>query len=53
MLFPIVWIVAMALDPRNIARPDTLIPPGASLDAFAKVLAKPTANPVSLPRSWP
>src|SRR5450756_843090 len=49
VLFPIVWIVSIALDPRNIARPDglNLIPPGASLDAFAQVLRQPTHNPVS------
>jgi len=47
VLFPVVWIVGMSLDPRNIARPDSIIPPGASLDAYAKVLARPTLNPVS------
>ncbi|HET7494944.1 MAG TPA: ABC transporter permease subunit [Candidatus Limnocylindrales bacterium] len=47
VLFPIVWIVGMSLDPRNLARPDSLIPPGASLDAYAKVIAQPTLNPVS------
>jgi arabinogalactan oligomer/maltooligosaccharide transport system permease protein len=49
VLFPLVWIVSMAIDPRNFSRPDALnlIPPGASLDAFAKVIAKPTNNPVS------
>lgn len=47
VLFPVVWIVGMSLDPRNIARPDSIIPPGASLDAYAQVLAKPTQNPVS------
>jgi arabinogalactan oligomer/maltooligosaccharide transport system permease protein len=47
VLFPIVWIVGMSLDPRNIARPDTLIPPGANFDAYARVLARPTLNPVS------
>ncbi|HET7029501.1 MAG TPA: ABC transporter permease subunit [Candidatus Limnocylindrales bacterium] len=47
VLFPIVWIVGMSLDPRNISRPDSLIPPGASLDAYAKVIARPTLNPVS------
>ncbi|HET7472791.1 MAG TPA: ABC transporter permease subunit [Candidatus Limnocylindrales bacterium] len=47
VLFPIVWIVGMSLDPRNIARPDSIIPPGASLDAYAKVVARPTLNPVS------
>ena len=52
VIFPILWIVSMAIDPRNIARPDglTLIPPGASLAAFAQVIAQPTQNPVSFPQ---
>ncbi len=49
VLFPILWIVSMALDPRNLSRPESLslIPPGASLQAFQTVLIKPTTNPVS------
>jgi arabinogalactan oligomer/maltooligosaccharide transport system permease protein len=49
VLFPIMWIISMSLDPRNIARPTelTLIPPGASLQAYLAVLDKPTANPVT------
>jgi arabinogalactan oligomer/maltooligosaccharide transport system permease protein len=49
VLFPLIWIVSMALDPRNLARPDglNLIPPGASLEAFGKVIAQPTSNPIS------
>jgi arabinogalactan oligomer / maltooligosaccharide transport system permease protein len=47
VLFPIVWIVGMSIDPRNISRPDSLIPPGANLDAYARVLQRPTLNPVS------
>jgi arabinogalactan oligomer/maltooligosaccharide transport system permease protein len=48
VLFPLMWIVSMSLDPRNLARPDglNLIPPGASLDAYAKVIAQPTTNPI-------
>jgi arabinogalactan oligomer/maltooligosaccharide transport system permease protein len=48
VLFPLVWIFSMAIDPRNLARPEglDLIPPGASLDAFAKVIAQPTSNPI-------
>ena len=32
VLFPLVWIFSMSLDPRNLSRPDglNLIPPGAS-----------------------
>lgn len=52
VLFPIMWIVSMSLDPRNIVRPTelTLIPPGASLDAYRAVMDQPTANPVSFTR---
>lgn len=49
VLFPVLWIVSISLDPRNISRPTELqlIPPGASLAAYAQVLDKPTANPVT------
>jgi arabinogalactan oligomer/maltooligosaccharide transport system permease protein len=48
VLFPIIWIFSMAIDPRNIARPTSLdlIPPGASLDAFNRVLTEPLSNNV-------
>lgn len=43
VLFPIVWIFSMALDSRNIDKPLslTIIPPGANLDAFKRVLFEP------------
>jgi len=43
VMFPILWIFSMALDPRDIDKPLelTLIPPGASLDAFRRVLIEP------------
>jgi arabinogalactan oligomer / maltooligosaccharide transport system permease protein len=49
VLFPIIWIFSMSIDPRNFARPDglNLIPPGASLAAYEKVIAQPTSNPIS------
>jgi len=49
VLFPIVWIVSMSLDPRNISRPTTLvlIPSGATLNAFKRVLTEPQANNVT------
>lgn len=49
VLFPILWILSIALDPRNIARPDSLnlIPPGANLDAFVRAIERPTENPVT------
>jgi arabinogalactan oligomer/maltooligosaccharide transport system permease protein len=49
VLFPLLWVVSMAIDPRNIAKPDglNLIPPGASLASFEQVIAQPSLNPVS------
>jgi arabinogalactan oligomer/maltooligosaccharide transport system permease protein len=49
VLFPVIWIVSISVDPRGLFRPDglNLIPPGATLDAYAKVLAQPTSNPIS------
>jgi arabinogalactan oligomer/maltooligosaccharide transport system permease protein len=52
VLFPLLWILAMSLDPRDISRPRelTLIPPGASLDAYVRVWEQPSANEVSFPQ---
>ncbi len=52
VLFPLLWVFSMSLDPRNIARPTSLnlIPPGASLQAYVDVMKQPTSNPVSLPQ---
>lgn len=49
VIFPVLWVVSLSLDPRDIARPTEfqLIPPGASLDAYRRVLDRPTANPVT------
>jgi len=47
VLFPILWIFSLAIDPRNLSRPTGLIPPGATLDAFARVIAQPTSDPIS------
>jgi arabinogalactan oligomer / maltooligosaccharide transport system permease protein len=49
VLFPIVWIFSMSIDPRNFSRPDALnlIPPGATFDAYAKVINRPTSNDIS------
>ena len=49
VLFPVLWIISLALDPRNIVRPTslTLIPPGASLDAYRTVLTEPLPNNVT------
>jgi arabinogalactan oligomer/maltooligosaccharide transport system permease protein len=49
VLFPLVWILSMSLDPRDLSRPTglTIIPPGATLRAYVTVLTKPSPNPVS------
>lgn len=49
VLFPIMWIVSLSLDPRDVSRPTDfrLIPPGASFKAYQRVLDQPTANPVT------
>ena len=42
VLFPIVWMISIAIDPRNIDKPLelTLIPPGATFDSFKEVLTE-------------
>jgi len=47
VLFPVLWIVSMSLDARNISRPTSLIPPAVSLNAYLKVMQKPTPNDVT------
>jgi arabinogalactan oligomer/maltooligosaccharide transport system permease protein len=48
VLFPIVWVVGMSLDPSGL-RPTglNLIPAHPSIAAYQAVIAKPNANPVS------
>jgi arabinogalactan oligomer/maltooligosaccharide transport system permease protein len=48
VLFPVLWVVSMSLDPTN-ARPTglNLIPGHPSIAAYQQVIAKPEANPVS------
>jgi len=49
VLFPIVYVFGLALDPRNIARPDglNLIPPNPSFAAFERAIANPSPNPIT------
>ncbi len=49
ILFPVLWIVSMSLDPRDFSRPQglTIIPPGATLASFETILTKPSPNPVT------
>lgn len=43
-LFPVLWVLSMALDPHSVARPTELrlLPSGISLEAFRQVLSNPT-----------
>jgi arabinogalactan oligomer/maltooligosaccharide transport system permease protein len=47
VIFPILWVVGMSLDARNINRPRELIPPQVSFQAYQRVLGQPTKNPVT------
>ncbi|MEO5964609.1 MAG: ABC transporter permease subunit [Candidatus Limnocylindrales bacterium] len=49
VLFPVMWIFSISVDPRGLFRPDglNLIPSGATLTAYQNVLAQPTSNPIS------
>ena len=51
VVFPVIWIFSVSLDPLNRSRPEglNLIPPNASLEAYGQVLRQPTNNPVSFP----
>ena len=51
VIFPILWIVSLSLDPAESKRPQKLniIPPGASLQWYQQVLKQPTSNPVTFP----
>jgi len=46
VIFPVLWIISMAIDPRGISRPTdlTLFPANATLDAFYKLLREPFSN---------
>lgn len=46
VLFPILWIISMAVDPRGISRPTdlNLFPANATLDAFVELLSQPFSN---------
>src|SRR4026207_1166722 len=49
VIFPILWIATLSLDPRSLSRPTDLklIPTGASLQAYADVIKQPTNNKIS------
>ena len=49
VLFPLIYVLGVALDPRDIIRPDglNLIPANPSLNAFSNAIAHPSPNPIS------
>ena len=47
VIFPLLWVLSLALDPAPGLRPKGLIPEGATLDNFVDVLRQPTTNPIS------
>ncbi|MGI8587147.1 MAG: sugar ABC transporter permease [Chloroflexia bacterium] len=49
VLFPILWVVGISINPADVAHPKEIIPSGATLDAYARVLKQPTRNSVSFP----
>jgi len=52
VIYPILWVVSMSFDPRDISRPTELrlnpFQGGLSVKAYADIIQQPTANPVSL-----
>jgi ABC-type maltose transport system permease subunit len=50
VMFPVLWIISMAVDPRGIARPTdlNLLPPNANLNAFHRLLTEPFSNVVTI-----
>lgn len=47
VLFPIVWIIGMSFNAKDEYRPKEIIPEQISLEAYRRVIDKPTANPVT------
>ena len=48
VMFPVLWVISLSLDPLNRSRPDglNLIPANATLEAYAQVIRQPTNNPI-------
>lgn len=49
VIFPVIWVFSVSLNPLNMSRPEGLeiIPPNATVEAYVQVLEKPTPNPIS------
>ncbi|MFM2105374.1 MAG: hypothetical protein RL338_406 [Chloroflexota bacterium] len=48
VIFPVIWVFSLSLDPLNRSRPEGLniIPSGATFDAYEQVIRQPTNNPI-------
>ncbi len=49
VLFPILWVFSLSLDPLNRSRPEglSLIPTNATLESYRQAIEQPTNNPIS------
>ena len=49
VLFPVVWVFSVSLDPLNRSRPEglSIIPANASFAAYEQVIKQPTNNPIT------
>jgi arabinogalactan oligomer/maltooligosaccharide transport system permease protein len=49
VMFPVMWVFSLSLDPLNRSRPEglSLLPTNATLEAYRQVIAQPTNNPIS------
>jgi arabinogalactan oligomer/maltooligosaccharide transport system permease protein len=49
VIFPVIWVFSVSLNPLNLSRPLGLeiIPANATLEAYQQVLERPTPNPIS------
>lgn len=48
VIFPVIWVFSLSLDPLNRSRPEGLniIPSGATFEAYEQVIRQPTNNPI-------
>jgi arabinogalactan oligomer/maltooligosaccharide transport system permease protein len=47
VLFPLLWVFGLSIDPEESLRPSGIIPTGATLDNFVDIIRQPTVNPIS------
>ena len=49
VIFPVIWVISVSLNPLNLSKPLglELIPPNATLEAYQQVIEAPTPNPIN------